>query len=443
MVRTIIAAGERSTKVVTFAKLINVALVMLWGFAVTFVFVRAMPTNDFRVFLLLVAFNNFTISAEFGFTNVIYARLRRYWLHRTGMGEQDNDGDFRLEEVGVLFLFLCGLMICSSLLVALGIALGWIRTGFPAVLILFFLVSAFNVLLLLSKRALAALDRNLIWEAVDIARRLLALAALFAVLVGLSLLASVAIQLALNILCALFGMFLIHKRTGMRRRQWFAWRTGGRHVRDTYMRDIGSSAALTMSEVAAYNGPYFVIAAVSKDMALILLFDFCFKMIRAVATAIRATIEGALPRLTRHWFAGEMEAFGRALKRAGAMALGIALCAGLVLIAIGQRLFAFLYDGNSSFEMIEVLSLCVLLAVLSIMSVSVYLQGALGRFDKLLRCSLPFLAGSLLAAPLAAVLHAQLTAQPIDHIFMAIYTLVFVAAALLHLASINRLRQSR
>ena len=49
----------------------------------------------------------------------------------------------------------------------------------------------------------------------------------------------------------------------------------------------------------------------------------------------------------------------------------------------------------------------------------------------------------LLAAPLAAVLHAQLTAQPIDHIFMAIYTLVFVAAALLHLASINRLRQSR
>ena len=79
MVRPLIAAGERSARVLTLAKLGGVGLSMLWGFAVTYVFVRVLPGDEFRAFLLLIAFNNFTISAEFGITNVIYARLRRHW----------------------------------------------------------------------------------------------------------------------------------------------------------------------------------------------------------------------------------------------------------------------------------------------------------------------------------------------------------------------------
>jgi hypothetical protein len=47
-----------------------------------------------------------------------------------------------------------------------------------------------------------------------------------------------------------------------------------------------------LSEVAAYNSPYFLIAAMTHDARLLLVFDFTFKIIRAVATTIRATIEG-------------------------------------------------------------------------------------------------------------------------------------------------------
>lgn len=436
MVRGLIAAGEKSAKLLAFAKLGNVALSMLWGFAVTFVFVRALPGQEFRAFLLLVAFNNFTISGEFGLTNIIYARLRRHWLR----DESDGAGgsDFRAEEIGVLFLFLSGLILAASLAVAAAIVLGWIDTDLPAIFLIFFLASALNVLLLLAKRALAALDCNLLWEGVDMARRIAGLAALFAVLGGFSLLGSVAVQLLLNVSAALFGLWLIHRRTGMRRRHWLAWHVGGGHVRRTYLRDIGASAALTASEILAYNSPYFLIAALSHDPRLLLLFDFAFKMIRAVSTAIRATIESALPRLTRLWFGGDGEGFLRALLWATGVAIAVALCADALLIAIGQRIFALLYHDTTGLEMPELLSLCALLVALALMCVSVYVQGALGRFGELLRRSLPFLGGSLLVTPIAVALGGG-HAGPL---YMSLYAALFAAAAALHIASLAKLRRA-
>ena len=437
--RALFAAGERSLPVLTLAKLANVALSMLWGFAVTFVFVRALPGAEFQAFLLLIAFNNFTQSAEFGLTNVIYARLRRWWLARGGAGDEGSGqgGDFRREEIGVLFLFLGTLVVGGGLAVAAAIRAGWIGTDLPAIFLIFFFASALNVLLLLAKRALAAVDRNLLWEALDCIRRVLGLAILLAVLAGFDLMASVSLQLLLNCGAAVVGMVLIARRTAMRTRQWFAWRVGGGHVRRTYLRDIGASAALTLSEVAAYNAPYFLIAALAHDARLILLFDFVFKMIRSVTTATRATIEGALPRLTRSWFAGDRAAFRRGLARALAVALGVALCADVLLLAVGQRLFALLFDGRAALGMGELLLLCALLLVLATICTSVYVQGALGRFGPLLRQSLPFLAGSLASVPLALGLHGDTGLS-----YMAIYMLVFAGTALLHAAALRRLARS-
>lgn len=422
----------------TLAKLANVALSMLWGFAVTFVFARALPGAEFQAFLLLIAFNNFTQSAEFGLTNVIYSRLRRHWLARNGQEKSLGDGgDFRREELGVLFLFLGGIVVAGALIVALAIALGWIRTGLPGIFLIFFLASALNVLLLLAKRALAAVDRNLLWEALDFLRRVLGLAILFAVLAGFDLMASVSLQLLLNCGAALVGMALIQQRTGMRLRQWVAFRAGGGHVRRTYLRDIGASAALTLSEVAAYNAPYFLIAALTHDGRLMLIFDFAFKMIRSVTTATRATIEGALPRLTRSWFSKDASAFGRGVKRSLFVALGVALCADVVLIALGQKLFAILFAGRTSLSMGELGLLCALLLMLAVICTSVYVQGALGRFGPLLRQSLPFLAGSLLSVPLALAWGGD-AGFP----FMAIYMLVFAGVAALHVRALRQLVRS-
>jgi len=383
-----------------------------------------------------VAFNNFTISAEFGLTNIIYSRLRRFWLGDETEGEQR----FRHEEIGVLILFLGALIIVASLLVATMIALGWINTQLPAIFLIFFLAAALNVLLLLAKKTLAAMDCNLAWEMVDISRRVLGLVALFAVLGGFSLLHSVAVQLLLNASGGLIGMIVIHRLSGMRLRQWFAWQVGGKHIHRNYLADIGRSAALTASEIIAYNAPYFLIAAWSHDPRLLLIFDFVFKIVRAVAMAIRATIEAALPVLTRHWFSRDGDSFGRALLLAGGVALAIALCANLLLIAIGQKIFAFLYNGAVMLRMNEMLLLCTLLFALAVMSVSGYVQMALGRFGALLRCSLPFMSGALLVTPLTTHWLA-VPGEGDALIFMLLYTLLFIGAATLHMRSLFRLRR--
>lgn len=441
--KALIASAERSASWLTAAKLANVGLSMLWGFAVTFVFVRALPGAEFQAFLLLIAFNNFTQSAEFGLTNVIYARLRRHWLGRRQQGRADDrepapGDDFRREEIGALFLFLGALVVLGGGIVAAAIAMGWIGTDMPAIFLIFFFASALNVLLLMTKRTLAAVDHNMMWEMVDCARRVIGLGILLSVLAGLDLMLSVSLQLLLNGGAALLGMVLIQQRTGMMPRQWFALRTGGGHMRRTYLRDIGASAALTISEVVAYNSPYFLIAALSHDPKLMLLFDFVFKMIRAVATTIRAMIEGVLPRLTRFWFAGDGPSFRGGMKKALLFALGAALCADSALIIIGQRIFLILFDGRADLTLLELLLLCVLLLMLSVMCVSVYVQGALGRFGPMLRQSLPFLAGSLLAVPMALMLARQ-GAGAAGEIFMMLYMLIFAGAAILHLGAMRRL----
>ena len=91
-----LARLEGSARILALVKLANVGLVLIWGFAVTFVFVRVLPIAEFQAFLLLVAFGNFTISAEFGLTSIIYARLRRHWL---GRGEGTDEAVAR--EVGL------------------------------------------------------------------------------------------------------------------------------------------------------------------------------------------------------------------------------------------------------------------------------------------------------------------------------------------------------
>ena len=74
---TLAGTLERRSGLLAIAKLSNVALAMLWGFVVTFVFVRLLPMDEFRAFLLLVAFANFTVSAELGISAIAYSRLRR------------------------------------------------------------------------------------------------------------------------------------------------------------------------------------------------------------------------------------------------------------------------------------------------------------------------------------------------------------------------------
>ena len=422
---------EGSARILAVIKLANVALTLVWGFAVTFVFVRALPLQEFQAFLLLVAFGNFTISAEFGMTSIIYARLRRHWL---GIAD-DQAGRFRPEEMGILFLFL-GLLILGGLaILIIALAAGAVGTAMPLLFILFFLSACLNLPGLLAKRALAAVDGNFLWEALDFLRRTAAIALLLLILQGLDPRLSVALQLAVGIAVIGYAIALVHRRLGMTARQWLAFRVGGGHVRTYYLRDIGASAMLTLSEVVGYNAPYFTIALVTNDARPMLLFDFFFKMSRALSMTVRATVEAALPRVTRAFHAGDTARLRQLLARALGLASFFALSAAAALLLTGQWLFAKLFDGRAAIGTQELLLVDTALIALTVICVSVYVQAALGRFTHLLKRSLPFLAGSLLSVPLALLIGPD----RFDSTFLAFYTVTLLIAAGLHAASLHRL----
>lgn len=408
-------------------KLANVGLGLIWGFVVTFVFVRLLPFPEFRTFLLLVAFANFTISAEMGFSTVIYSRLRRTRLGGAAAGE----GDFRSDELGVLLLFMGGIIGLGALLILAGLVGGAIETAHPALFLAFYATSALNLVALLARRALAALDHNLWWEALDFVRRLLCVALLFAALVGLPILTAVLLQLALTITAILVGLLTVHRALGMSRGQWFALRSGWAHVCANYLGDIGRTSLLTVSDVAAYNAPYFTIVAATHDPRPLLLFDFLFKMSRALSALVRALVETLLPDLTRHFHARESAAFRAQLRRCLALSLGMALLLGVFLMIAGPWLSAFMFDRNIVLDHVELALISTLLVGLSLICVSVYLQNGLGRFAALVAPSLAFLCGSLLSVP-AALWLGEATGAAFALRFAACYALVHLALAAVH-----------
>ncbi len=427
---SILARMEASARILALVKLANVGLVLIWGFAVTFVFVRVLPLAEFQAFLLLVAFGNFTISAEFGLTSIIYARLRRHWL-----GGDQADGGFRLEEMGVLFLFLGLIMLGGTAILIGALTLGWFDTAMPLLFLLFFLSACLNLPALLAKRALAAVDGNFLWEALDCGRRVLTIALLLAILVGMDPRLSIALQLAVSLLVIGWAIAHVHRRLGMSARHWFAFRVGGGHVRAHYLRDIGASAAFTVSDIIAYNAPYFTIAIATSDARPMLIFDFFFKMSRALSMLVRAVVEAALPRITRAYHAGDRARLRQLLARSLGAGLVFAVLLSSLLLGVGDWLFATLFDGRATIDRTELALIVAALAALTIICVSVYVQGAIGRFPTLLHRSLPFLAGSLASAPLALAL----APQRFDLTFLGLYTLTLTGAAILHLLSLQRL----
>ncbi|HWV13776.1 MAG TPA: hypothetical protein VN110_10820 [Sphingobium sp.] len=421
---------EGSARFIALIKLANVGLTLIWGFAVTYVFVRVLPLREFQAFLLLVAFGNFTISAEFGLTSIIYARLRRYWL---GHGEGSADG-FRLEEMGVLFLFLAMLILGGVVILMVALVAGGIDTTMPLLFLLFFLSACINLPALLAKRALAAVDGNFVWEMLDCLRRLMTIALLLLILMGLDARLSVALQILISLTVIGYAIGLVHRRLGMTARHWLSFSRGGTHVRTHYLHDIGASALFTISEIVAYNAPYFTIAAATQDARPMLLFDFFFKMSRALSMAIRAMVEAALPRITRAFHAGERARLRQLLSRALSAAVVFALTASAALLLFGQWIFTKLFAGRAAIGMPDLLLIDGALLALTVICVSVYVQAALGRFSHLLKRSLPFLAGSLLSVPLAT-----LFGEGFDRGFLALYTLTMILVAALHALSLRRL----
>lgn len=409
-------------------KLANVAAAMVWGFVVTFVFVRLLPIGEFRAFLLLIAFANFTISADFGFSGIVYDRLRRWRL--------GDAADFDPREIAALVSFMALVVLLGGIAIAGALALRLLPTERPVLFLAFYGLSALNIFTFLARRALAALDQNLLWEGVDLIRRIASVALLLAALWGMPILLSIALQALLMLLALGLAQVVVHRSVGMRRRDWLAG--GGPGMAAVWTRnrgDMGATMLLTLSDVAAYNAPYFTIAAATDDPRPLLLFDFAFKMSRALTAVIRALVETVLPGLTRAFHAEDRARVRQGIARLRMLGLGSALALALLLLVAGQPAFALLYDGSASPTHSELALIGVLLIGLTMLCISTYVQQGFGRFAPLVPPSLAFLTGSVLSV-LPALFGPPAQFAPL---FLGTLALVHVAVALRHEAMLRGL----
>ncbi|HEX7819351.1 MAG TPA: hypothetical protein VF463_01890 [Sphingobium sp.] len=427
-----IGRWERNARVLAALKLVNVGLAMLWGFAVTFVFVRLLPIAEFRAFLLLVAFANFTVSADFGFSGIIYARLRRFRL------APEDASDFHPRDVAVLLAFMMAVVLLGALLIAGGIATGHIPTGRPGLFLAFYLLSAANIFGILVKRALAALDHNLLWELVDAVRRVLSVGLLILSLAGVPILLSVFVQIGLALAALGIGLAVVHGSTGMRGADWWLRGVEMGMVWRTYMRDMGTTMTLTLSDVVAYTAPYFGIAMVTQDPRPLLVFDFIYKISRALTAVIRALVEAALPRLTAAFHEGRTARVRELIGRIRLLALGAAGALGLALVAVGGLISGVLFDGKAVLTVAELVALALLLCGLAMLCVSTYVHNGVGRFGALLPTSLAFLLLSMLSVAVGAWM-ARVTGEPFALCFAALYAAVHLALAVQHGRMLRRL----
>ncbi|MET0360122.1 MAG: hypothetical protein ABW048_00060 [Sphingobium sp.] len=429
---------ERNARVVAAAKLINVGLAMLWGFAVTFTFVRLLPIAEFRAFLLLVAFANFTVSADFGFSGIIYARLRRFRLGGAQAGGAEAGGDFHPRDMAVLLAFMMAVVVLGAVLIAGGIATGHIPTQRPGLFLAFYILSAANIFAILVKRAMAALDHNLLWELVDAVRRTLSVALLLLALAGVPVILSVCIQIALVAAALLYGLSVIHGASGMAPGDWLLRGVAWGRVRRSYMADMGTTMALTLSDVAAYTAPYFGIAMMTHDPRPLLIFDFIFKISRALSALVRALSEAVLPRLTAAFHEGRMQRVREIARRLlwGALAAAGALALGLMLA--GPMLSRLLFDGKAVLTLAELVALAMLLCGLAVLCVSTYVHNGVGAFARLLPPSLVFLALSVGSVVAAAGL-ARVLGEPFALCFASLYALSHAVLGLWHWRMLGRL----
>ncbi|MCF8709637.1 hypothetical protein [Rhizorhapis sp. SPR117] len=414
---------EQSIGVLGAVKLGNACLILIWGFGLTFVFARALDNIEFQNFVLLIALSNFTISAEFGFTNIIYNRLRRWRLHA--------GGQFSFTEISAVLAAIITLIVLAVCALALCFVVGIIVTQLPLLFLSFFIVSCLNIAVLLCKRVLAALDRNLLFEFTDICRRVVSLVVLFAVLLGLDLGFSVLILLVVTLASLGIWCVIIHRVLKLRMAHWTSIAKGIGIIRTRYLRDIRASILFTLADVGANNMPFLVIAFLTDDLRPLLLYDFAYKLMRVMGIVMRAIIESYLPRITAALHSGSILLVRRAFLHCLAGGVIPGLGVSLLLLCWGHQLAQFLYHGKMDVTVLDLTLLSLVMLALPVNALSIYVNCAIGRFGTLLKASMPYLIGATFSAPIAMV--ATWGHDAWAETFLSIFTIVYLLAMLLHL----------
>ena len=387
------------------------------GFVQTFVFARVLSPERFSIFIVVGAIGYTLWLTDLGLAKILFVHLRAAYL-------ADRRDERAAREATAVILFYVLLGIAASL-VCMAISAAQPSTTLRGAveLGLFLLYITLNLAWFSLRTVSIAVDLYIFYEKLELTRRLVIVATMLAMLVGLPLMAFL---IGANLL---WGVLLVAAARKLVRRGALAARLDG-FVPEliSFFRlnagPIARSSASALSGVFVATFPYYFVPVAFGLGAAPIILEVTFRIFRGASVIYSAACDLTIPGQTRALASHDV----RRLVRTTMLAVGFcslpALFGCAVLIFAGQPLFHFLLRSAATVpaQITPILVVLLLFNVLQIVAETL-LQHT-GYFRSLARVGVAVAVATVLATALSIAAKFDIVG------FLAAYTIVFAAGAL-------------
>ncbi|WP_423068427.1 hypothetical protein [Devosia sp. CN2-171] len=371
---------------------LNLVSNVAYTFLIVYVMIRATPHEVYPVLVIFLAASNYVSLSDFGYTNIVYADLRRAKVN----GAQVPDA---VVPASTLYAYIVALAAVVGVVVLLWLD---ISPDLKLALWLLFLASCLNLPWNLLKKTAAALDLYLQIEVLDAVRRILAVGALASTLLTSSVLATGVIQIFIWIAAYLAGAVIL-RREGLRLFSSGPTVVLG-HLR-RHIQAIRVSGALWALEFVVYNFPYVALPLLYPgDLRPVVVFDLFYKVMRFAGAVFTVPAESLLPQQTQAYHQGDMLRARRQVHIAAGIGLvGLSVAIPLLLVA-GPALFTVLLDGRIQISPSILFSMAAMIALIWVVATAGTFLLGVGRLAAMTRSSMLAVTGFAIATAFVAVL---------------------------------------
>jgi O-antigen/teichoic acid export membrane protein len=346
---------------------------VLTGLLQTYVFARVLTPELFSLFVLVGALGFTLLLCDLGASKILFVRLRQRHLD----GTKDDSAVGQTSAILILYVSLAvvGSFVCLA-------AMAWLRpeSGVQSIQFgLFFLFTALNLAWFALRNITIAVDEYVYFEFLEVARRLCVIGATFSVLLFLPFTNFlILINAAWLVVFTLAGLRLKLREDltlrfrGMWRSLGDFWRQNGRMLL--------RSSIYSVTEIYIYNFPYFFVPVFFGLGAPTIILDTTFKVFRAGSIAYSAACDVVVPNHTRAYNNRDYDGMKRAIWIAAVLSAIPTVVASLILLTMGDALFAWLLGPAAVMPYVAPLLILMLFAnLLQMLSLSLLVHNGFFR----------------------------------------------------------------
>ena len=400
---------------------VNLTLLIAYSFGMVFVLVRSVPHGFYPWMVMLSSIGGYVLAVDLGFSNYVYAVVRRRFLTDTLAG-----GEALVAEATSLYLLVAAAACAIAAPVVFTVAPEDLRLAMFG----YFATIVLPLPWMLIRRAAAAVDLHFQIEALECTRRALFCGFGATMLLGVPLIGFVALSLV-GWVVAMSAAWLLLWRHGFHIRP----RRPGRVLAFLAENRSGvlQSGRFTALEFGIYNFPFLVIPLLFNGPANLVAFDLFNKVARFGGAAYSVPGEAFTPQQTRAHYEGDVdrvERYQRLTWLVGAVPMVIG---SILLITLGGPVFDELLAGAHAIPLELRCAMAAMLAALLLQSSAGGFLLSVGQYDAVSRVAM--VTAGLMVGVVAITALAGLSFAD----FMVLYVLAYGVHAVLFERAFRRL----